>query len=499
MVKIKNSILIGLFLAMFLHSNIIFAEHTCLRVPNSFQRGEFRNKFRTLYVCEAMEKRFKEEPWSFLSDNTLTWVKSQGMKFEGVKFRQFEEEIHIEVSHEGLVVRYFDHAYRNPAIALGFLAEGEETVFLSSHLSRQILKIPEAIQVSSKRLLSKWSFVEEKDRTKAKEIAIAHVSKFYGPSLSSLMQVRLIEDDFVDCCGELAINIMNHGRGGDLEVYYIERLSILDAIELVAIDNGPGIDNLNELLKRGKAAHKKARRVLEKRREEWPTGLGFRNIILLPDEVTIETKGKKWVKIGGKNEKEVTLKLIGDSDVVEGAKITLTFDVVKDKTPPNLVRLKEVSGQDGFREKAYLGREKPYGSGFSVNVENIIHAILYYKTIIYEALGNDFNLAVLCRSIKHGSEGGWKDLSDRADLRNFKLENGDEIEICVLEQGGLPESILQFILQNVKKALENEDYISGYSDKNIYNSIAGLKSLLLEFKRQRLEQQFLRKGSQTDI
>ena len=110
--------------------------------------------------------------------------------------------------------------------------------------------------------------------------------------------------------------------------------------------------------------------------------------------------------------------------IVKGTKITLVFDVVKDKTPPNIVRLKKISEQKTLREKTCLGKKKSYDNGFSIYANDINNIILYYKTVIYEALGNDFNLAVLCRNIKQGSESEWKDLSDRTDLANFNLKNG---------------------------------------------------------------------------
>jgi len=136
-------------------------------------------------------------------------------------------------------------------------------------------------------------------------------------------------------CFEIGMNIMVHGKGGDVEVSYAEDEDGLRKLEAIGIDEGPGIKgNLNDLLQQAIENHKAYRAG-----QRHAIGVGLRNIVLFPDKVVIETNGEKWVKRGEvlrfplrraeaeRIESELVLVHVGPSEEVKkGTRVTVTWE-----------------------------------------------------------------------------------------------------------------------------------------------------------------------------
>ena len=105
---------------------------------------------------------------------------------------------------------------------------------------------------------------------------------------------------------EAAINIMTHGKGGEVQVYFTKRKGVLERVEIVCIDRGPGIDDPNEPFRKSRRVHE-SRDVISAEfgpyeldmldAEHTPRKLGFANIVPNPDDVIIEAKDKKWIRV----------------------------------------------------------------------------------------------------------------------------------------------------------------------------------------------------------
>jgi hypothetical protein len=139
---------------------------------------------------------------------------------------------------------------------------------------------------------------------------------------------------------------MLHGRGGNIEIYQTESSPNLRELKLIATDEGPGItDNPNKLLQASITNHRR----LRQENIDDIEGLGFRDIVIYPDEVILETNGKMFRR-KGRNikfplpdaaadvdaefrdvESDLKLEYIGASDVKQGVKWTLIW---RDETRP---------------------------------------------------------------------------------------------------------------------------------------------------------------------
>jgi len=100
---------------------------------------------------------------------------------------------------------------------------------------------------------------------------------------------------------ELVTNLMMHGRGGEIEIYYSESEEGLKKIEVVGIDRGPGIDDPNVLLQDSIAIHRRIREhggPSQNLPPELKVGRGFRNIAVRPHGVRLESRGKPWIRVG---------------------------------------------------------------------------------------------------------------------------------------------------------------------------------------------------------
>ena len=113
---------------------------------------------------------------------------------------------------------------------------------------------------------------------------------------------------------ELALNIMEEGKGGTIKVYAGTDSSFdVSGIQIVAEDRGEGLPFEPNEWGRVSAEHK----------QKEGRGAGFRNIAIAPDRVTIEYKGEKWVRDD--------LKMFdnaGKSDVTTGTRFTLGFNII---------------------------------------------------------------------------------------------------------------------------------------------------------------------------
>ncbi|MFC1570195.1 GNAT family N-acetyltransferase [Candidatus Omnitrophota bacterium] len=125
---------------------------------------------------------------------------------------------------------------------------------------------------------------------------------------------------------ELALNIMDYGKGGTIKIYAGTNRSFeIAGVKIVAEDRGEGLPyDPNEWGK-----------VSAERRQKEERGRGFDNIAIAPDWVTIEYKGETWVRDDIK-----MFKKTGRSDVSTGTRFTLGFNVIPIAVIDKLVELK---------------------------------------------------------------------------------------------------------------------------------------------------------------
>ncbi len=113
-----------------------------------------------------------------------------------------------------------------------------------------------------------------------------------------------------------------------------------------------------------------------------------------------------------------------------------------------------------------------------------------YKKIINEELGSDFKITVFARNITKNFETGWWDLSDLISFGRLHLYKNDGIEIDLEWKGNLPEEVVKFIIENIKRAFEDGDY--AFKEKkyiikeepypHISDSVGELKNLISGLK-----------------
>lgn len=162
-----------------------------------------------------------------------------------------------------------------------------------------------------------WSFLPH-----AKSYASNHYFPFEMELKSKLS--TFVSLDFAKlqgiliACDEVALNIMLHGGGGTIQVFLIIADDGTEWIEIVGENNNKkGIEDPRIELEKSKIAHSS---------ENTYSGGGFLNIVSYPDKVTIETKRKRWEKLGT-DKSSVSLTNTGTSDV-QGTKITLAWQLV---------------------------------------------------------------------------------------------------------------------------------------------------------------------------
>ncbi len=118
------------------------------------------------------------------------------------------------------------------------------------------------------------------------------------------------------------INLMEHGNGGDLEIFLTQPDA--DGISRVTVrlaDDGPGIADPRELLARSIEAHSGVRAS----RYEEPRGYGWKNIAAPSAEMTVESGHVKWRLF--KEANNLRFKLDEEpSDVSKGTVITVVYE-----------------------------------------------------------------------------------------------------------------------------------------------------------------------------
>jgi|GEM_PF-5330927 len=169
-----------------------------------------------------------------------------------------------------------------------------------------------------KRLLRRI-FPEERDRREA----LNKAELFQSEVEAIFKQTYKIIPPIGIPCYKLASNIMRHGRGGEINVFTVVETDGTIKIEVICTDNGDGMDNPDEFLKNSLRAHRQFIISGVLNAENLPLGgRGFRNIIIYPDSVIIESRGRRWEKIN-RGESDLVLKHTGDSGVRAGTKISL--------------------------------------------------------------------------------------------------------------------------------------------------------------------------------
>jgi len=120
---------------------------------------------------------------------------------------------------------------------------------------------------------------------------------------------------------ELAINIMEHGLGGKIEICRKMGTANGSMLRIISVDKGDGLPvEPNELMRRSLASRV---RMAEGRGDF--RGMGFAVIALEPEHVNIEYGGKFYKRISKDTEASRWFMETGTSDVVSGTRFTLDF------------------------------------------------------------------------------------------------------------------------------------------------------------------------------
>lgn len=228
---------------------------------------------------------------------------------------------------EGFVYPYNKYQLRAPLSAVD-----------AERISEARYKIFYDTKVAVRKFVFSQSFNAERDRAKIKEIAISFIDELerkLGTGLLSFDEIGIS-----DSCYELVFNIMMYGNGGSITINYTQEKNGIEAIEVIGIDAGEGMENPNELLQQSIRAYAKWVEYDIGTTEEEPPphgGYGFRNIVIFPEEVIIETRGIKWIKVGTE-EKDLALQRAGSSDIEKGTKITLIWPLYQEEKFREMVR-----------------------------------------------------------------------------------------------------------------------------------------------------------------
>ncbi|MFA5255735.1 MAG: helix-turn-helix domain-containing protein, partial [Candidatus Omnitrophota bacterium] len=129
-------------------------------------------------------------------------------------------------------------------------------------------------------------------------------------------------------CGELVLNMIRHGLGGDITIYSEKTKEGRDSIIAKCRDNGPGIDNPDILLQESIERQRKAAEYRRKMTGEVPplNGYGFSEMIFHCDDAIIQSKGIRWVKRGHLiNNLALLSQGAVDSDLAIGTRIMLSW------------------------------------------------------------------------------------------------------------------------------------------------------------------------------
>ena len=142
-----------------------------------------------------------------------------------------------------------------------------------------------------------------------------------------------------------------------------------------------------------------------------------------------------------------------------------------------------------LRVKTMLGKIRGYGDGFHIHHAKIIHQTIEgYRKSIVENLGSHFDVNIFCRKIEKDYKTEWKNFSFLIDFFTLSLERFDIVEIEIRTEGNLPNDIVKFIIENIKRALEDNNYTrKDMQGEYISDSVAKLKTLILNLSARRIE------------
>ncbi|MDP8299640.1 MAG: metallophosphoesterase [Candidatus Tantalella remota] len=121
-----------------------------------------------------------------------------------------------------------------------------------------------------------------------------------------------------DVIREMKLNLHEHGNGGTIKVLVGAKFDLNpNAIRIVVEDNGPGLSgDLNDIIRKS-----------FRRSEKREGGQGLLMVAFVPDETTVETGGKRWVR---KEVSALTTDIFvedGKSDMVMGTRLTMDFSL----------------------------------------------------------------------------------------------------------------------------------------------------------------------------
>lgn len=123
-------------------------------------------------------------------------------------------------------------------------------------------------------------------------------------------------------------------------------------------------------------------------------------------------------------------------------------------------------GEDAIISLSYvitIGGFTGYENGIDHHQRTIIAmAIANYIQIIKQELRRDIDISINGQSIIR--------FPDAVTLLNEGFKKSDEIKITISSKPAIPRNFLKYIMDNIKRALEDEDYVK--NGKNISSSIS---------------------------
>ncbi|NQU95641.1 MAG: hypothetical protein HQ549_05370 [Candidatus Omnitrophica bacterium] len=301
-----------------------------------------------------------------------------------------------------------DEAIQAISVHLGESNTARAEALLTQLRSAGILsmaKKPEPTPLDAGGPAFTWHFTEEADRERAILQGTAFVDAL--DEFLNTINLGIYNKDITDACGEMVFNIIMHGGGGNIEVRYTEDAGGSKKLEVIGIDEGPGMENPDALLQESINTDKTHRAWLDDGTIQRPDeGYGLRIIVIFPDNVTIETRGERWVKRGkclrfGEysleivEEIESTLRLervdAPDPVVEKGTRITLTWEKKEEGEvglPDREASAPEPS-QPAVRESAEPTLP-PQGGGRSDLTEHAQDAATSAENLVQHVIGNPY-------------------------------------------------------------------------------------------------------------
>jgi len=276
-------------------------------------------------VLESEMKRWEEKGESAQKERFVFYIAAlRELEAIGIT-RLFTEEGYSREELSAIIKKYQDKVSseitpQSPALAID--------------LGTPLGQIQDTSPRTSPLLTSE--FPEEQDKNQARDI----VDQFEEGLKEKLSEIswKDIFNEVYFACHEALLNTMMYGEGGTLELNLIDDPSGRRKLAVVITDNGePGLTEPDYKLQESIDAHIKLRGE-DMLTDDFPEQkLGLRNIVILPDIVFVEEGGRRWAKTGRRLrldedydemeriEGELRLEIEGESDVMEGTRITLAW------------------------------------------------------------------------------------------------------------------------------------------------------------------------------